>query len=142
MKVLKNDPLFNNEYGFVVYEFLRNSYSAPNNRSLLQFIALVDSNSVESKDIFIEKCQAIYEKFITYFISQIESEVESAICNIETLDEEKKSCIELDIKTESIASQQFIQEVEKTNYNTEEKGLIITLNNYDEMDLDFYFVKN
>jgi hypothetical protein len=139
MKILKNNPLFENEYGFVIYEYFRNSYSAPNNRSLIQIIILSDCDSLD-KSVFIAKCQNIYEKFISFYIQSIQQELDNVLCNIDSLDEEAKSYIEQDIPLESIGSQQFFQEVRNKNYTLDDKGIIITLNNYEDMGLDFYYV--
>jgi hypothetical protein len=139
MKILKNNPTFNNEYGFVIYEYFRNSYSAPNNRSLIQMIVLVESDGVD-KVSFSTKCQQIYEKFLSFYLEHIQSELDGVLCNIEALDEETKAYIEQDIPVESIASQSFIQEIESKSYSSDDKGVVVTLNNYEDMGLDFYYV--
>ena len=77
-----------------------------------------------------------------YHIQQIEEELKSTKSNIDNLEDEMKEACKLDIMTEQIAVNQFIEEYEindtinkEGNYN-----LIVTGNNSYDMDIDFYYV--
>lgn len=73
-KIMKNDPVLNNAYGFTTIEYFHNSNSAPLNRSLLQIYINNDDEDVK-EEIFIETCKGIIEGFIKRRIDEIKKEI-------------------------------------------------------------------
>lgn len=72
-KIMKNDAVLNNLYGFTAIEYFHNTNSVPRYRSLLQIYINTDEDVKE--EIFAEKCKGIIEDFVKRRLNEIEKEI-------------------------------------------------------------------
>jgi hypothetical protein len=143
--------LFKNKYGFIAYEFFQNSCSAPKKRSLLQVIIVADIK--DNKEEFIKNCQQISRDFVQYHIQAIEKDIEEQTKQSKIPKEEnKEEDVESSPQQEEIPSPpviiaklEFLQKIRSNNNfkgcysNYEEGRILITHNDHEEMDIDFYY---
>lgn len=101
---------------------------------------IIDTDN--ANEDFNSLAQNIANRYIEYHIQQIEEELKSTKSNIDNLEDEMKEACKLDIKTEQIAVNQFIEEYEINDIINKEGNydLIVTGNNFYDMDIDFYYV--
>jgi hypothetical protein len=130
--------MFKNEYGFIVYEFFLNSFSAPKNRSLLQIIII----SKNTNDDFVNIAKKIVDTYVQYHIDQVECEVQLSLADFNNTETEMKENNEVYIKTEQIALHQFCEDIVISDIRNNEGNtdVIVTRNNACDMDIDFYYV--
>lgn len=120
-KVEKDDHFYQNAYGLTVYEFFMNSNSVPRNRSMLEVIINIAEGVDEVE--FISQCSQISDSFFKHHLNGLNQDDSS--------------------KFSLIASFKFYQEIRKNtiNVNQSSRDIIITENNYTDIDLDYYYEK-
>ncbi len=126
-KISKNDPTFKNEYGFTVYEFYSNSYSAPGNRCLLQILI----SSEDGREDFKSICQKISDNYIDFCLKEMNDQLKMNEQNDLNVDQVER------IAVNTFYHSIDVHDICKLN---NENDIIITRNNYYEMDINYYYV--